>query len=286
MDSPALDYLWIDDLQIHPMAGSWLRTFRGLGSPAPRQVISLHASRHGAMDSTRYYDGRVLELEGQVMDSGGDPAVTWQTFDQLKGKLSLGASRTLRFLRTGLTQDEMIVATVAQVVDQQITTDQGPVINWAASLFAGDPRIYSATVRSGDYDPSASLAGGGINFPLTFPLTFTTTTATQLELVNGGQFATPPVLTIQGPVGNPIVDNDTLGQSIYINFTLGSSDQVVVDVAKRTVTLNGASRVDLFDASKSSWWEMPPGTNRIRLRGSGTVTNQTHLSVAYRDASI
>ncbi len=228
-----IDYFFVDDLQIHGAATLSVRKMRGLGSPVPRESVRTHASRHGAIDSTKFYDGRVLEIEGQVLATS--PALTWGAFDTLKGKLALGQQRTLRFRRNGLSQDEQISALVSSVVDQQIATENGPVIFYSAAFFAGDPRIYSATLKSGTYDPTASLSGGGADVVtgggMDFPLVFTTTTATELELTNSGQFKTPPILTVKGPVGNPIIDNDTTGESIYLLYSLGTADTIVVDVA-------------------------------------------------------
>ena len=126
-----------------------------------------------------------------------------------------------------------------------------------------------------------------MDVPLVFPLTFSTTTATHLELANAGNFETPPVLTIAGPVINPILDNDTLGDSIALVIALGESDRLVVDVAARSVKLNGAPRLDLLDvAATTDWWQLSPGTNKLRLRGTGMASGVTELSVSFRDARI
>lgn len=276
-----IDKLRVDDLEVHTAETSMLTAVRGLGLPQPRREVFPRASRHGAIDHTEFHDGRVVEIEGICWGEGSTSA--WDALDQLKARLALGAERTLVFRRRGRTFDERIAARVATPLDDEL----GPgFIRFAVSLFASDPRIYSDALKSGSYDPTAALTGGGVRFPLAFPLTFSTTTATHLELVNAGNFRTPPVLTIDGPVNNPFLDNDTTGETIAIAASLGSSDQVVVDVAKRTLTLNGAARLDLLAVAQTTWWELGSGTSRIRLRGTGMAAAKTRLTCQYRDARI
>jgi hypothetical protein len=254
---------------------------KGLGSPAPRRSAFARAERHGSIDRTRFYEGRVLELEGLVR--GAD---AWDTFDALKQAFALGAERTLRFRRTGRSEDEQVTVRVASPLDDA-TRPGATLIRYGVSLFAGDPRIYGAALKSGSYDPTESLSGGGVTFPLTFDLEFSTTTATHLELANEGNFSSPPVLTIAGPVIDPIIDNDTVGESIAFDTVLGDADTLVVDVAARSVLLNGAERLDLLVvADTTDWWELAPGTNRLRLRGTGMEAGSTELTCQYRDARI
>lgn len=272
-----IDYVYIDELQVS------VREIVGLGSPAPRRVVIERASRHGARDLTKNYGGRVVDLNGIIF---GTASAAWAAFDPIKAKLQLGAFRTLKFRRTGQTEDEQMLVKVASPVDYTTAFDRPGVIEWGVSLFSEDPRIYGAVLRSGQYDPAASVSGGGVAMPLRFPLVFSTTTATHLELANGGNTPTPPVLTIRGPVANPSLDNDTTLESIRLSYVLGANDEIVVDVAARSVLLNGASRKDLIAVAQTKWWELVPGVNRIRARGVGMSLGQTLFTCQYRNARI
>lgn len=278
-----LETLRVDDLTILSSGAYKLLRVAGLGSPTPRQATFQRAERHGSSDHTAYYEGRVIDLGGLVI--APDDATLWAAWDALKGKLALGTDRIITFRRRGLSFDERAVVRVASPVDAEFVVGS-PVIRWAVSLFAGDPRIYGAVLRSANYDPAAALAGGGMAVPMTFPLTFTVTTTSELQVANDGQFPSPPVLRVTGPVINPSVDNDTIGATLRLVYSLGSSDTIEIDVAARTLKLNGASRPDLLDASSSTWWNLAPGTNRLRLRGSGMALGSTLLTVEYRDARI
>jgi hypothetical protein len=164
-------------------------------------------------------------------------------------------------------------------------------VRWAATLEAADPRVYGASLKSALYDPTASLAGGGFAMPMDFStggLVFSTTTATELFVENQGNAPSPPMLTIHGPAANPIVDNDTTGESIVLNglggVNLGAADVIVVDVAARLVYLNGAVRRDLVTVAGTTWFDLQPGQNALRLRGAGMAAGVTQLQAAWRDA--
>jgi hypothetical protein len=277
-----LDSAFIDSNQIHAANAVFLTKFSGFGSPPSRANRIDKAQRHGQLDYTQFYSGRALGLEGVVV--GATPTLAWAQLDAVKGWFALGATHTLTFTRAGFSAAEQCVITVDQF-DCAVDIPQR-VIPWQVTLVAADPRFYGAALKSGNYDPTLSSTGGGAALPVVFPIVFSTSTVTELILVNNGNFKSPPLLTIKGPIVNPIVDNDTTGESIYINYTLGSADTVVIDVNKRLVTLNGAPRADLLLASSTTWWEMIPGTNALRLRGTGATTGVTLLTAQFRDARI
>lgn len=279
-----LESLSVDGLALIPSDVHRVQTVRGLGSPPPRRVDFVRAERHGVVDRTRFYEPRLIEVIGMTMADTDEEL--WDAYDELRGKLALAdAARTLSFRRHGRAFDERVSARVATIVDDELVPGR-PFVQWAVTLLAPDPRLYGDALRSGTYDPAAALSGGGVSFPLSFPLEFSTTTSSHLSLVNAGQFPTPPVLRIQGPVVNPSIDNDTTGETLRVVYSLGSADVVVIDVASRSVTLNGAERPDLLDARESTWWEMAGGTNLLRLRGTGMALGVTSLTCEYRDARI
>jgi hypothetical protein len=281
-----LDIAYVDDLQIH-WTPQYMLTAGGVtglgGSPSPRMETSDRAQRHGLINQTQFYGGRTIGLKG--IASGSSAANALDLVDTLKGKLALGGSHVFRFTREGHSYSERCLVTVAAEVqaDQDVP---GKVVPWSCVLLAADPRIYTDDQRSGTYDPTASSTGGGAPLPVVFPIVFTTSTVTELVLVNSGNFKTPPLFTIKGPIINPILDNDTTSEHITLQANLGSQDTVVVDVAARSVLLNGASRPDLLTASATTWWDMIPGQNALRLRGTGMTPGVTLLTVQYRDARI
>jgi Phage tail protein len=279
-----LSRAFIDDVKIHDLddvACPFKLHFSRLTRP-PRKDVVQRGQQHGMRNRTRFVDGAVFDFTGSVR--GPSHTSTADAFDALEGVLyDYGAEHVLRFLRIGRTEEERALVRLAGI-DAPSEPDEPYRTLYALTLESEDPRIYSASLRSAAYDPTDSLSGGGVAMPLAFPLVFSTTTTTHLEVSNDGTWESPPVFEVSGPVVNPIIDNDTTGVSIALIHTLGVNDQIEVDVAQRTIRLNGAERPDLYDPTQSSWFELVPGTNRLRLRGSGMAADVTSLGVQYRDA--
>lgn len=280
-----IESAWLDNLQIHK-AGGLAITDMSLGSPAPRAVVENRPGDHGAVDSTRFYGPRTIELTGYVGASTHPEFIG--RVDNLLGRLALGSVHVLRFRRLGDTNDLRCMVRVDSGVDMSAGEHPSPFARWGVSLFCADPRLYSDTLTVASYDPT-DAGSDGLVFPLGFPLVFGAEDGVGvLTVENAGTVSTPPVLTVTGPVTNPTIDNETLGLSIRTqNCGLASGDTLVVDVAERVVRLNGTtSRPDLVDTARTHWWELAPGPNRLRMRGSGMVSAETELEVSFRSAHI
>jgi hypothetical protein len=215
----------------------------------------------------------------------------WEAFDDLKRRLALGHSASglsvLKFRLRERSADEFILAKVSTPLDEEIGINS---IKWAVTLFAQDPRIYTNVARGYTYFPLESIAPGGVAMPLVFPLVFSGPASVgTLDVVNGGTFPTPPFMSLVGPIVNPIIQNLSLpspsGEYLSFVVNLGASDWLYIDSAQKTVLLNGVPRPDLLDASTSTWWELRPGTNAIRVSGDG-ITAATIYALLFFDARI
>lgn len=282
---------YIGALQVHGGGtGIELTRFRGFGgSPIPRRERFARARRHGSVDRTQFYEGRIFELAGG-MYADSDQAL-WGLLDSLKEEVALAenALALLRWHRQGLSDDEQSEVKVEGELEYEFAAGEPlGLLKWALTLFAPDPRIYGATLKAGSYDPTTAGTGFGLAFPLAFALTFPGEgSATHLSVENQGRYPTPPVLTATGPVTNPIFENDTTGEFITTQeLALLAGQTLEIDVAARSVILDGmAERPDFIDASATTWWELVKGVNLLRLNGQAMVGGQTQLAVSFRDAS-
>lgn len=278
--------LYIDAVQILPeddLSVGGLLSISGLGSPSPRREVISRARSHGEIDMTQYYSGRVLSLAGFTY--GPDMATANSRFDTLKAALQLGTDHTLKFTRIGQ-PEEMVLCRVASSVDSSME-GASQIVKWAVDLFAPDPRIYASALQTVSYFPSAGGVGEGIDFDIDFPISFPGAVLTSMSATNAGTFPTSPVFTITGPVTNPIIDNITSGLSLYTQgLVMNAGDQVVVDMAARTLSIAGVVRMDYVDSSQTNWFDLIPGSNNLRLRGSSVSAGITALSVSFRDARI
>lgn len=255
---------------------------RGLGSPSPRPDRIDRPRAHGAVDRTQFYGDRTIELMGVV--GANTPTATWQAFDQIKGILARLANDEdviLRIGREGIGVERALVRVDADV-DCNVLPNG---IKWGVQLVAADPRFYSDVLKQGDYDPTV-VGAGGVSFPMEFPFIFGQVQSGTVTVENQGNFKSPPAITIEGPVTDPAIDNETTGETITLDVTIIAGDELMIDVERRRTTLNGALRPDLIVPGSTTWWELIPGGNQIRLRGSAMVGGTTHLSIEFRDARI
>lgn len=293
-----LQRAYVDELKIHdvddPTIVYSLRSAKR--TVVPRRLEQPKSSRQGVVDRTALPNDRLRPLFGAaVFDlagycDAGTQTATQDAYDDLLGVLMGPGVHTFRFLRVGRLEEEQVSWTLAGGPDAP-QEGWGAFVRYAVTLEAADPRIYSSALKSASYDPTASLAGGGFAMPMDFStggLVFSTTTATELFVENQGNAPTPPIFTIHGPVTNPIVDNDTTVESIVLNglggVNLGTADTLVVDVGARAVYLNGALRRDLVTVGGTTWFELQPGLNALRLRGTNMAAGVTSLAVSFRDA--
>lgn len=118
----------------------------------------------------------------------------------------------------------------------------------------------------------------GFGFDLGFGLTVPPSGGT---VVVGGNRPTPAILTLTGPVVNPIIFNLTDSKNlVFTDLTLGPTDSLVIDLLNRTVVLNGGTnkRANLQDPD---WFLFNPGSTFIVL-GGGSGTGS--LLIEYRNA--
>lgn len=134
-------------------------------------------------------------------------------------------------------------------------TDTQPVnISW------DNLQVSQGTAFSLDFGPTVPPSGGTV--------------------VVTGNRPTPAIMTIQGPVVNPRIINQTDGLTLAFVITLGASDVLSIDLANKTVTLNGVTN-SRNTLQEPNWWLFNPGSTFVvfgGVSGSGTLT------IAYRNA--
>lgn len=145
----------------------------------------------------------------------------------------------------------------------------------ALEMIAGDPLVYS-------------LITGTAN--TTIPSGNTTSTAMTINSL--GNLPTPRVVfTISGPGGGGggselwTISNTAGGvtTTIRLNMVLVGTDHVVIDLAAKTILLNGVDSYS-FRRPDSDWWLLQPGSNVITLTRSTTDGVASTISMTYLDA--
>ena len=151
------------------------------------------------------------------------------------------------------------------------------------TFFSADPRYYD------DNQQTATLSVGnplGRTYNRIYPLAYGGgSSASTTTVTNAGWATTYPVITFNGPATNPIFGNTTQGNYIGISGTYSSSDQIIIDLDQKLVTLNGSSARNLLIGG-SNWFSAPPGSNQFYLTGSSTLVGTTSATVTWRNAYI
>ena len=236
-------------------------------------------SADGAWPGTIYAAERSIETDITIVaDASTYPAA----LAALRAATAPIGSEQPLVIRMGGQALQAGVRCTARVVpeDGYATGIDRVVLRWTAS----DPRRYSAAVSSGSTAPPS--AGSGISWPVTWPLAWPSAgIGGTVYVTNSGDWPTPVVLTVTGPLTTPAVYRQDTGDVIELNTTLSASDVVVIDALADTVTLNGSSAKYLLTdrSAPVSSFMLPPGSTGLALRAA--VTNAAaSLTAAWRSA--
>lgn len=153
-------------------------------------------------------------------------------------------------------------------------------LKWTAS----DPRRYSTTAATASTPPPT--AGSGITWPVTWPLTWPTAgEGGTISVVNSGDWPTPVVITIRGPLTTPAIYRQDTGDVLEMNTTMAAADVAVIDVLADTLTMNGAAAKTLLSdrSAPVSSFLMPPGNTSLALRAAVTDPAAS-MTVTWRSA--
>lgn len=105
-------------------------------------------------------------------------------------------------------------------------------------------------------------------------------------VTNNGWTNTYPTITLNGPIENPIIGNNT--QNAYLEFagTYTSSDLLVIDLYNKLVTLNGLPARNLLVSG--TWFSASPGNNEYYLEGDfgSTLIGTTKAVVTWNSAYV
>jgi tail protein len=148
-------------------------------------------------------------------------------------------------------------------------------LKWTAS----DPRRYTVAPSVATTAPPST--GSGVTWPVTWPITWPAPgVGGTVTVTNFGDWVTPVVLTITGPLTTPAVYRLDTGDVLELNAAMSSSDVAVIDTLAGTVTMNGSSANYLLTdrSAPVTSFLMPPGSTGLAFRAA--VTNSAALLTA------
>ena len=153
--------------------------------------------------------------------------------------------------------------------------------DFQGTLIAGDPTIYSASLKSVPMSLPGNLTGRAYNRQYNYgyggyagsPLT---------QVTNNGNRPTWPTFTIYGDCTNPKISNEDTGEFIKLARSIGSNGFVVIDTQNRIILLNGTDSIRGDMTADSSWFDLNSGNTVLRYTAS--VIGASSVAVDYRDA--
>jgi len=253
------------------------------GVQSPRQNIRVRPTGHGQINGTRWTDGRLITLEGRVTVPSS-AADTFSEFRTLAGAmletLDTGAA-LLKWTEAGGLAFQAAVKLYGEV---EPAVEVGPnILAYQVQLLAEDPRAYSQT-QSTSTGGTLSVSAGGMTFPRTIPITFAASSGGTAAVNNTGNRPTPPIFRVYGRIVNPQILLVGTTYRIALTGTISAGDYVEIDVASRTVKLNGSSnQLNFLDAANTTWFELPRGTSTIQLL-AGDFDTVARCDVIWRSA--
>jgi hypothetical protein len=236
----------------------------------------------GMFSGRDFLAGRKITLHLLVLAGNGNSAQT--NFNLLQQALQPQQTGTtpLQFQLSpsgGLQRINARVRTSKAAVDPEYTYG---FIKAQYDFFCPDPKYYDDTQQSASLSVSNPL---GRTYNRVYNLVFGGgSTGTTTSVINNGWATTYPVITMNGPIRNPLFGNTTSGTYLQLTGSYSSSDILVVDLDQKLVTLNGTPARQLI--SSGNWFAAPPGTSQFYMSGSGTTAGVTSATITWRSAYI
>jgi Siphovirus-type tail component, C-terminal domain len=245
---------------------------------------------HGAWASPQYYAARTMTLT--VMASAPSQALRDQARATLQAAVPVS---DLALLTYGEPVPKQAWVRRSGKVSETYPTLADVV--FSIGLVAPDPRKYGTAQKSVTKALAPPNPGGGLVVPFTLPVTLQAAPPpADVVATNAGNFETPLVAVITGPVTAPVLANLTTGQAVsWASAALATGEQLVVDFLNRQAWLSPSvvsltpgvpSTGGTYYAADvpSSWWQLAPGANTLYY--SGTSGNGSSATFYYRDSFI
>lgn len=254
-----------------------------LGAAGARDSVTMRPSYHGSVTRSRWRKPGLVTLEGRIVAPSADQAIV--ELDALKVPLLDSVDTPARLLwQRGYDGTGAELQAYARLVEDVAVTHEagGRILRFQATVRLDDPRGYGQSLLT---SVGGGLANeGGKTLPKTYPFTYNPDASGLAAVNNTGTRPTPAVLRVYGLAVEPqilLLDHDA---RIVLTGTIPTGDFVEIDVADRTVRLNGTSPAQgMLVSPETTWFELPCGTSTLRLLAASN-DSAARLEARYRPA--
>lgn len=247
-----------------------IQNVTGLGSADIRSSSFLFSGRSGGMVTDQLYGFRQINITGKIGSNSMTHAQHKLDRAALMDALPIG--ETIPIYITIFSGETYRID--CNVTDLKLEYKQrGLMSEFLIQLTAGDPFFYSTDGGDEQTAHITRVTQGGYVTPYDLPVDWASGSSPTV-VNNDGEAVYMPRIEIHDQADNPVITNQTTGERFELDINLVDGDEVVIDMAQRTVTLNGSSIIG-NKTDDSTWWGLQVGPNSIVLdssSGSDTVT--------------
>jgi len=271
-----------------------LRTRR---SDTPKQ------GEHGSEDSLSAFEPRTLLFRGEIHATSQSQRVTMQ--QNLDAAVSLARSQSFDgddgYKLVQITDEDGVAKQLYAKIDQMprysLVDDGMPESRrFEFVMFASDPAVYAQSLSSADLEESynsTTFTFQDGDLPVfkdgALP-TIQDILGSVVMVSNTGNFATPPLIVIEGPTTNPVVRNETTGKELAFTrnggVTLLADETLTINVAAFTAVMTDIdgddSNVRSRIALDSKWFDLLPGVNEISLFDDTPADLTSQMEISFR----
>ena len=253
------------------------------GVPSLRTQDDNRGYADGMFSGRDFYSGRSITITFNVFGDGTNSAQTnFNTLQRFLLPQTSGTTPLYFLLPPNDTQYiDARVRLFTSVVDPNYTYGY---ITAQVEFFCPNPAYFSNNEQTAllAYTPPT-----GRVYNRTYNLTYgggsvlITTTIT-----NNGWANAYPTITLNGPITDPVLGNQTQGYALNFTGTYADTDLLVIDLYNKLITLNGQPARNLLISGEWFWAE--PGNNLFYLTGDAgtTLVNVKSARVTWNSAFV
>ncbi len=277
--------IYLDTYHLHSLTADLPTRVRqpleGIESAAVRLDSYNRPGEHGTTIANALYGEQTITMEGSLHGRGAAAAEVQADYRRQRQLLRQAVSLT--YDASGAIVPRVLSFTdlsgaswrISVVTRRFVMADTLPTFTtWMLELSAtGFIESASATTTTLTLPQSS-----GVLIPALFPLQFGASSGGTGTVTNAGTAAAYPTITLQGPLINPVIVNETTGERMALILTLGASDTVVIDMARRTIVQGGGTNRMGARAAGSTFWALQPGDNTLRFGADSYDVGQAILT--------
>lgn len=248
-------------LSADPAGGNFIITgVTGLGVADIRTSSFLFSGRSGGMVTDQLFGFRVITVTGKIGGIDSTRQSHKVDRDAMSDALPIGEAIPVDIT----TFSGETFSTEVNVTDLKMEYSQrGYTSDYLLQLTAGDPFFYSTDGGDEQSALITRVTQGGYVTPYDLPVDWASGSSPTI-VNNAGEGVYYPRIELHDEADNPVITNQTTGERFELDINLIAGDEVIIDMFKRTVTLNGSNIIG-NKTDDSIWWGLQPGDNSITL---------------------